>query len=285
MKILYSLNKNIDSEIFLSRFLDNCKDHQVKICYYGYSDFFKTDLNLNYFLNHNRKIDFNSYKMKELTSWIKNYNPDLIINDCEQMVGYLSLMNDFKIITCSYSFMKVFFTVGHRFQLFESFNPILNNLYINSKIYLPFFINDLDFNPKIRAKPRDASFIHNISQIRPYSKILSLDKTKEKHIFLQDKKLYKTNELIKINSDDYFKSIASSEYFLSELSFTTVIDCFYNQKYFYYFEPKDQDQNDLAYIINKINIGERFENFKEKDINCLEYSDDMKYLHEIIEEI
>lgn len=287
MKILYSLNNSIDSQIFLSRFLPNIKNHNIKICMHGLSKFFNVDLNLNFFLNEKKKIDIHSERILELSSWIKNFNPDIVISDNEAIVGYTASVQNYKSINCSYNF--IFFEQNSALMKkteFKKKNKELINMFFNNKSFCPSIIVDFDFSPKLPVT--NFGVYTDMTYIRPYYIIGDKTENKKTHssvlnIHNATKDSYYYNLF---NSKLYADSIKSSDYNLIDASHTTITDSFYNKKYCYFNKPNESYQKVLIDFCRLNKIGELYKDIlKFKDINCLELSKEAKYLHEIIEEI
>lgn len=281
MKILYSLNNSFDSQIFLCRFLNYVKEHTIKIAMYGISNFFNVDFNLNYFINFLNKIDINNVKLKELFGLIKNYNPDIIITDSEPLVNFIGNESNIKVINCSYNLFS--HILNHNTK-----DILENNIIYNNTNYIPFILSDMDFYPfsKIENKIIKKD---NLNFIKPYFFIGNELIKKECHQSSFNKKDFYNfyYDEKKINTNEYFDSIASSKYCISSLSYTFIIDNFYNKKYSYFLKPKTDDEYFLSKFLEKNKIGEVITKdiiFKEKEINCLNFNKN-KQLHDLIEEI
>lgn len=285
MKILYSINNSIDSQIFLSRALKHLSKHTVKTCMFGTSNYFNVDLNLNYFLDLKLKYSFESSKSNELANWIRSYNPDLVIIDDEEYVGFLAQSFNYKIVNCSFYFYK--YDSNNLDKRTHSFNDkVMSNVLINGIKLFPFFKDDIDFKLKITNNRFTEVKLEDLIYIRPYFNIGNKIKKESNHLFYFDKKICDQEMSLDISSQFYYDSIVSSKYCLTELSFNTVADLIYNQKYIYYFKPKTAEDYFLSKVLENNNLGKLYNgNFNIDDINCLEYSDNLKYLHEIIEKI
>lgn len=115
MRILFGANNFSGSNIMLSRFLENAKDHEVKIAaYYKNNEYLH---HIDWCLDglYNRKSKLNYFQDKyaidgpktdyQLTNSIINYllewQPDIIISDCEIFTASLSNILDIPLIYCS----------------------------------------------------------------------------------------------------------------------------------------------------------------------------------------
>lgn len=277
MKILYSIKNNIDAEIQLYRFL-KLKDpkDEIKIFYFGYSSYFDSDINLNYFYNQNnlslKKIMSNT-EIIFLYDYVKKYNPDVIIFDGEYILPYIG--NELNIPTISYSCNDLFDFLMHENSFFKNDKEnLFDNIKINCTLNLMPITSELMFSNKTR---------YTICTPLTFKG----NKTKENkiHISCSNKRLVNNLNYFDykhVNDQEYFNSIASSDYFVCEFLYTFIIDAFYNNKFIYCYKSlKDKyavlynflEKNNFAKLYNGEDslIKKNILDFDIKKKNILDY--------------
>jgi len=274
MKIIYAIGNNIDSHIQLSRFLKITK-HDVKVLSVGTSNYFDSDLNIAFFKNY---ISVSDPRIEFLNDYIKKYNPDLIISDCEYIIPYIGF--NLKIPCINYSIENLILRLKKfNFDVIRA-NPLHLNLYKNADLNLLPVIDGID----LKANPL-ASF----TECRPFTFVAeNQNETNLVHVSCNNKKLlHRANHFNynQIDTIEYFNSINSSTYFVCEFLYTFVMDAYYNNRYLYVY---DSFQNEYSYLFShmeKNRFAELFKsenNFSKKKIR---FDINLKQLSDFIEEI
>jgi hypothetical protein len=267
MKIIYSLNDNIDSRIQLSRFL-KITNHEVKVFSHGICNLFDSDINL-LFLDSLVNIEKNGDKINFLSDYIKKFKPDLIIYDDEYITPYIGYNLGIPCIEYSKNNLSCFPYSNFR-ELYEYAGNI-------ATIRLAPIIGDV------------VSIYSNrkIEKCRPFTFKGSKTQEKNLHISCNNKKLltsidhYSYNN---INSVEYFNSIASSDYCLIEFLYTFIVDAFYNNKYIYCYKTLTLENTKLFKILEDQGLAEFYNNnFRKKSI--IDFEIQSKQLTDYIEEI
>lgn len=277
MKILYSIKNNIDAEIQLFRFL-KLKDEkdEIKIFSLGSSSYFDSDINLNYFFNGNEGSLNKCIKNKEtlfLYDYIKKYSPDVIIFDGEYIIPYIG--NDLNIPTISYSVNDLY-----------DFLIKVNSFFKNEKEHL---FDNIKINCTLNLMPIMAELVNTYRTRYTVCTPLTFkgNKTESKniHISCKSKKLVNNSnyfDYTKVNNQDYFDSLASSDYFVTEFLYTFIIDAFYNNKFIYCYKSLKEKYSILYNLLENQNFAKLYNgedslvkknilDFEIKKKNILEY--------------
>jgi len=268
MKIIYCVSENIDSQIQLSRFL-KLTNHEVKVFSYGISNLFDSDINLNFLESRVSLIDNESTNL--LIDYIKSYKPDLVIYDESYIVPYIAYNLDIPIINYSKKNLACFKGTND-----PAIANVLRNL--STVVLAPALGDIIDISTKEKSKEKIC---------RPFTFKGTKVENKNIHISCNNKRLltnsnyYSYND---INSIEYFNSIASCDYFITEFLYTFVIDAFYNNKYIYAFKKLNQENATFFKILEKRGLATFYnDNLNKKSI--IDFDITTKQLTDYIEEI
>jgi len=278
MKIIYVLTNNIHSHIQLSRFL-KVKDPSIdiKIFSKGISNYFDSDINLDYFYSKNGNFIHNK-EFEFLYEYIKKYDPDLLITDGDYRLPILAF--DLNIPCINYSidnFYQNYITVPIIFQFNKFYiTNLLNNSVVN---LIPGIADGLEEGTEFRQKPL-------FTTCRPFTFKGNKKENKKIHISKNNKSLSKDigYSYSDINSSEYFNSLASSDYCLIEFSYTYFIDAYYNNKFVYCYKGIEDSIYDFFYFAENKRLVTYYENnFAKK--NIIDFEINSKQLTDYIKEI
>lgn len=268
MKIIYCVSENIDSQIQLSRFL-KLTNHEVKVFSYGISNLFDSDINLNFLESKVSFIDNENTNL--LIDYIKSYKPDLVIYDESYIVPYIAYNLDIPIINYSKQNLNCFKT-----KVEPPIAAALKNL--STIILAPALGDIVNVCTKEKSKERIC---------RPFTFKGTKVENKNIHISCNNKKLLTNSDYYSyndINSIEYFNSIASCDYFITEFLYTFVVDAFYNNKYIYVFKKLNQENAALFKILEKHGLATFYNNNLNKK-SIIDFDITTKQLTDYIEEI
>ena len=265
MKILYAANRNNNSRIQLSRFMEamNNTDHQIKIA--GYKDYLPKGLNIDWCLTALLNIykpellSLNNDNLHIYFDQIKSFAPDLIISDLEYFTSYLANLMNTPLWQCSSSIISHALPTSEKYDLglFKFYAYSLNrdpqhtqrtaNIIANSDcnfVYSHF--GDAENSPKLQG---------NFEWIRPYHKVHRLHKPCQHYVVaglsennkqvVQVLKKYPDSvvfmdagaekyhniKIKDINSEDeYYCNLRNCSYFVCQGQASFLADAFYNNK-------------------------------------------------------
>lgn len=175
MRIIYSAGNRIGANNQLARFLENNKNHKIKIAGYNNSTYSirNVDWNLNsihltsiFYTDAIHSLRYESNNIESILKDVANFNPDLIISDSEHIFGHIANEISVPLWYCSplnliegihwpksrpiYSYLfnqykKHLLPKANKYLIYSPFCDILNTPIIkeNYNWVRPYYSNDI----------------------------------------------------------------------------------------------------------------------------------------------